>query len=219
MVKYKGFSQQESDEMSRIFNSGSTSELDGLLKKLNGRRLERDTSVPAYTGPLFHGTTDPGVAARGQVLPARQFGRASYNKAPDSSMQRPEDYAFATEREGTAWSYAAETAHQTGERAYVVKVEPRLEMEKGVHHHNNREWRSDRFDVTERMDTRPGHQGTIPQVNWNTYKTRDASRFYDANHPDQDEVAKSTAAPFAGSERRTEFESSVREHHGQQRLF
>lgn len=49
------------------------------------------------------------------------------------------------------------------------------------------EWVSRKgFKVTEQIDTKPGHQGTFPSVNWNLHKVRGYGS--DANHPDWEEV-------------------------------
>lgn len=232
MVRYKGYTDTESNEMDRIFNSGTGAEVDGLLAKLKGQTLEVDKSVPPYSGPLFHGTTNPKVAEQGRVAPARSFGGKSYNQAPDGAKQQPGDYAFATEREGTAWSYAVGTGQQTGGRAYVVPVKPNLQMEKGDHYDRNHEWRSGQFETGERIDTMPGRQGTIPTENWNKYRGKSASTWDDANHPSDRDVERSTRGglinahaldPDTGLNRdhRSQFEDSVYSSHSpnQTKLF
>lgn len=167
---------------------------------------------------LFHGTVanikDEVVRPAGRGSAGSKHGSVGYRWG-----QRSDEHAFATETEGNAWKWAQNTAWdykapEPRQRVYKVAAGPEAKI--GVYHPDHPRWKGNPppgefdsfpewvsrkgFNVTEQIDTKPGHQGTFPSVNWNTLKTRGWSS--DANHPDWDTVRY--GAPMTASRQQYE---------------
>lgn len=167
-------------------------------------------------GRFYHGTT---ANITDVVRPAHDVGKnVSEHSLGDPGDMSEGSHAFASRNdENYAW-HAAETFHKNGRRPRVYEVEEAQDKEPGpwndlhpnFYHHADEagydtsdpddppssqdEWGSRTgWKVKNRIDIKPGHQGTFPQVNWNRFK--DPMRYggpsygMDANHPSDEHVA------------------------------
>lgn len=162
--------------------------------------------------PLFHGTAHE---IQGEtIVPGKQFGQSSFRHGGRGPRGRAHsESAFATTSEEAAWHFADTSANKVEGRARVHEVEPHPEMEPGLWNREHRtfgrrnradpavgryadkwqEWAAPSLRLTGRtIDTKPGHQGSFPTVNWNQFKA--PSVYGDANHLAPDEVANGGAA-------------------------
>jgi hypothetical protein len=110
--------------------------------------------------------------------------------------------AFATTDEGQAWTFAENAQWEEGGRSSVLKVGHHPEEEEGKYHENSKSVRAGRdvavpgettapsFPVQERIDIKPGHQGTFPQLNWQQFSRQRGEHILgdEMNHPSPHDV-------------------------------
>lgn len=156
-------------------------------------------------GPQFHGTFRD-VGDRVEAAASTGVG------ANFKHVRQDDTVAYATEKEKTAWDFAALAQHRHAEkhsqvpaRTRVYELEHHPDQRIGEFHpdhpefdkhtENLHEWVAPHFDVKNRIDIRPGYQGTFPEVNWNEHRKRPrASKSNPAtwddriNHPNDEDV-------------------------------
>jgi hypothetical protein len=134
--------------------------------------------------PLYHGTPRD---IEGDILPnaVHKKGRAneptqqySGDGRGDSIYRTPErlaldehfrkNKAYATEHEDYAWTLAHKAANNSGGRGRVYVVGEQPDIENGAF---NAEFVADKFPIKERIDIKPGHQGTLP-IDWTPYGSK-----------------------------------------------
>lgn len=151
----------------------------------------------------FHGTSRDIPKS---VRPATEHQKGSVwddTGAPYGQSARA--HAYATTDEHVAWDFAKMSADRWGGRERVYKVAaPSDKVKIGAYnadHPKRSEWEESewgapedlkeyvapRFKVTDRIDIKPGHQGTFPEIDWNQHKHPLAPYWYDANHPRLDD--------------------------------
>jgi hypothetical protein len=147
----------------------------------------------------FHGTT---ADIPKSLRPAAEHQKGSvWEDTGEPYGQPARQHAYATMDEDTAWRFADMTQNQWGGRPRVYTVEQHAsKVRPGVYnseHPKYNDWDEDwpgqpedlqeyvapRFKVTGRLDIKPDHQGTFPEIDWNKHKNPDAPYWYDANHP------------------------------------
>lgn len=153
--------------------------------------------------PLYHGTSTFEPKVGDKILPPKKSGAHSHWGHLDNDIgygQSVTGHAFAATNEDAAWEFAAQRAEDTPNvRPAVYKVRPLGDVEEGAE--GPHEVRSKAgFAVTDRIDIRPGHQGTLP-LNWAQH-AKYSSQAYEANHPYDDgpEVPTTRAYPYQLSE-------------------
>lgn len=146
---------------------------------------------------VYHGTARPVEGT--QILPAKVHGKGSYWGNTGHGRGEPsEEHAWAIGDEHRAWEFALDRAdfhimegaergeeHPIAPRARVYAVHPNEHMTSGRDSSIPGELKAPHFDISHPIDTRPGHQGTFPQVNWNKHVKGDTylPGDEDANHP------------------------------------
>lgn len=148
--------------------------------------------------PLYHGSTYD-IGSR--VEPAGKTGNTGYTPHSNKSVlrkakkfgQESHNTSFATGSEDVAWN-AAEYGGQHRQaaeglkatpRSVVYEVHPHPEMRKGAFKQDE-EYVAPHFDVKNRIDIKPGHQGTLPGINFNEYDLTKGN-MGDRNHPQGDD--------------------------------
>src|SRR5213080_4011882 len=131
--------------------------------------------MPGRNESFFHGTTNDIVG--GVVLPGKAVGHSNYGDTGSFAGQPSREHAFATSNEHVAWEFAHDVhEHQTSEyhsglrsdtpdRARVYTVAPHPEMKPGHYHDQFQEYIAPQYNVTGRIDIKPGQQGTFPTIN------------------------------------------------------
>lgn len=131
---------------------------------------------------------------------AWKFADAAGINARYDAMRSRQDVASA---KGRGVEHLSEEAPEPS-RARVHTVSPNPQMQPGVYHHASpsfgtkgtdsaqdlKEWRAPAFRVTGRIDIKPGHQGTFPELNWNQFRGGHASVGMEANHPTDDAISE-----------------------------
>jgi hypothetical protein len=83
-------------------------------------------------------------------------------------------------------------------RTRVYTVAPHPEMKRGVYHGMYKEHVAPSFNVEDRIDTMPGHQGTFPSINWKQFEQfvpNPEGIPRDVNHPTPHQVEHGMTAP------------------------
>ena len=181
----------------------------GLAAARDGFELDEEwPEPPGYEGqPLFHGTIHE--IKDNRVLPSAFAGKEVNFEGLSDPYQ-----AYATESEDIAWQMA-DTAQSkwinntgwddTAPRSHVAKVRPvdGEEPQMGYYHswhpeysgEDLQEWTSSTgFDVTDRVDIKPGHQGTFP-LNWNQFDLSRGRTYGDPNNHPDDYAVESSQVP------------------------
>jgi hypothetical protein len=153
--------------------------------------------VPGRNESFFHGTTNDIVG--GVVRPGQEVGHSNFGETGSWAGQPSKAHAFATTSEDVAWHFAHDVNdyqtedYYTGrkadmpDRARVYTVAPHPEMKRGHYHDQFQEYVAPHYNVTGRIDIKPGHQGTFPTINWRQFQ-RYATEG-DVNHPSPEQVA------------------------------
>lgn len=179
---------------------------------------------------FFHGTVhDIGVGH--YVLPGKTTGKRNMPPSKGYARQRSADHAYAAENEARAWDFADQRAMNSriqagreghsspsAQRARVYEVAPHPMMRKGVYHSDHpdhvpdngadQEWIAPKYKVIGVHDTKPGHQGTFPNINWNQFSI--VSGISDANHPINAEDNRH--APYSSPSGRAKNDADLAEH-------
>ena len=136
---------------------------------------------------FFHGTSSFEPAIGSKILPPKQSGARSYWGHLDDNPEYGQSVtgnAFAATDETSAWQFAKQRAEAHPDvRPAVYAVKPLGHVEQGAE--GDHEVRSTAgFEVAERIDIAPGHQGTLP-LNWAQHAKSTFNAFR-ANHPAND---------------------------------
>lgn len=168
---------------------------------------------------FFHGTTHD-INVGDYIVPANQAGKSQWGEAGYGG-QASSKHAFATGKEHEAWHFAdtagtikrSEFAYgHTDEapgRVRVHEVGAAPHMRYGIYNPKNfnhdtghgsyDEYTAPRFRSKGTIDTKPGHQGTIPQLNWNQFGHADFPYHQDANHPTDEQIESGHERPVRES--------------------
>lgn len=157
-------------------------------------------------GPQFHGTAadlHPGdrVLPRKAVDPSQRV-KNNFPGLVTTGGRGTGEVAFSTTSENEAWKFA-DKAHETQWRAFqpkprssVLRVHPHPEQEKGAFHSEDGfggikgEMIAPHYDVAERIDIKPGRQGTFPSINWNQFGAPKKNFGGDVlNHPSDSDIS------------------------------
>jgi hypothetical protein len=146
--------------------------------------------------PLYHGTDADITDA---VKPADSLGRKANYGLRTIGGRRAGTQAFATHDENYAWEAARVSSKAHGGRARVYEVAPHPDQKPGLYNAQHPRFkknapRSDlqeqvapSFPVKDRIDIKPGHQGTFPNLNWRQFARANTAvgpeGYEDANHP------------------------------------
>ncbi len=147
--------------------------------------------------PQFHGTSadlHPGD----RVLPRNRLQGVDTNWGGMRTVEGKsvDSMAFSTTDESTAWKFANHAADvNPGGRTSVARVNPHPEQRKGIFHEDHigpggipGETVAPHFDVADRIDVRPGQQGTFP-LNWNQFAKKGKTTIEDGfNHPTDENI-------------------------------
>jgi hypothetical protein len=127
---------------------------------------------PGRNESFFHGTSYD--IAGGVVRPGREVGVEGYGNTGSGDGQASRDHAFATTDERVAWDFARQSGTPMGihsdRRTRVYTVAPHPEMKPGAYHGMYNEYVAPSFNVEDRIDTKPGYQGTFPSINWKQFE-------------------------------------------------
>lgn len=172
---------------------------------------------------FFHGTR---YDIRHTVLPG---GRAPHRNW--FGEDNPHGKAFATTDEDIAWDYAkGAEGNWDKRRTRVYEVAPSAKREpgtwnkqhpghSGLDREDMKEWMAPSWKVRRRIDIKPGHQGTFPQLNWNQFASHEGPNKVqqgDVNHPTPRQVESGHGLGSWSPPEREEHHPEV---HGQQSMF
>lgn len=165
---------------------------------------------PQFDRPLFHGSGQD----ISKVRPSQEHGVSTFGDAGKGTTQVAKEHAFATTSEHDAWYFAGrahgayhqrdETGAPVRPRVYTVAPHPDMQMglrnserpggprpsRFGLNNPDKGEYTAPHFNVTGRIDIKPGHQGTFPQINWNQFPKGNFNGPYvsdDLNHPSKED--------------------------------
>lgn len=161
-------------------------------------------SPQQFPETLYHGTIHP---LEGDTLvPGKKFGATNLGVDPHKHHgQSRHDWVSATDSEDKAWTFATGASGLSTDavkpRTRVHVLEPHPDTKIGVEHIDHpvlqkafaeNAWKkpdisgehvAPSFRVRETLDTRPGWQGTFPQLNWNQFAAKGLRGYHDMNHP------------------------------------
>ena len=146
---------------------------------------------------FFHGTSQ-NIAVGEKVLPAKAVGVTPNWKSRGVGNTSGARHAYASTSEEVSWRFA-HTAIAEG-RPRVYEVAPNPDSQLGLYHSEHpryaknqsredlKEHVASHWDTVRQIDTKPGHQGTFPELNWNQFRGPKVSRYTDVNHPTPEDV-------------------------------
>lgn len=149
---------------------------------------------------FFHGSS-AAIPVGGTLVPGAQIGKRNYPSLRTVGNRVSNSKVFTTTDENTAWDFADSGAksNNPGIRQRVYVARPSEDARPGLNHNEHPRWNgytggrenlkeyvSSTAEVADRIDIKPGHQGTFP-LNWHQFTPK--NRWHtDVNHPTDEAV-------------------------------